>query len=383
MLSPNQILIISPTQEQSNLLFQKIRIFAGKLEAVGLKVLTRETTEYLEFDNGSTIKSLPIGAEGKTIRGHTANVIILEEAGFIKDSIINEVVTPMGAAQKDLQIIKIGTPFAKNHFYQSAKQDSAYTVHAYDYTFPLNAGLMSQEFIDEQKRNLGETSISFRTEYGAEFLDEADSYYGYELATSCINDQIKLFTVDFVTQKLVEAETYNPKNRYVLTADLARLGDDRTVIFVWEFSFHDDIGRLVYWEEHQKIVLTETETRIAILNKAFNFTKIFVDATGLGAGVYDHLRARIGSKVEGVEFNKTNKEEYYSNLRVLLTKKQVQYPKIARLIHELSIYRYVYNEDKTRITLSAPEGEHDDFVTACALVSAFKSGQKRYKPTIL
>lgn len=182
MIKPTNIMITAPTQNQSNELFSKVRTLMLGHEAISSQI-TKSTQTELILKNGSRIKALPTGAEGKSIRGFTADIIIIEEAGVMEDDIINSVITPMIASKKDEgQIIKIGTPLTKNHFYRSCFVDTNYSVINVVWEDCVKAGQYSQEFIDEQKGLMVDTQ--FRCEYCAEFIEEIASFFPLNLISS-------------------------------------------------------------------------------------------------------------------------------------------------------------------------------------------------------
>ena len=100
------IMIVAPTQEQSSEMYGKLRKIAEMSDKIRPLIKSSSQTE-LTFENNSRVKALPCGPEGVTIRGYTADVVIIEEAGYIKDSIVNEVIVPMIASKLNGQMIKI------------------------------------------------------------------------------------------------------------------------------------------------------------------------------------------------------------------------------------------------------------------------------------
>lgn len=178
------IVIVAPTDRQAGELFVKISSFiqSSKFMENVQGISKREVV----FRNGARISAYPCGDNGETIRGLTANVLIMEEAAYIKDSIVNEVLTPMCASTNG-RMIKISTPFSIGHFYRSAF-DGSWAVHRITYRDALAVGHYTQEFVDEQKRTLGETSTEFRTEYGAEFVEDEDAYFKPEAIQNAIED---------------------------------------------------------------------------------------------------------------------------------------------------------------------------------------------------
>ena len=177
-----KILIIAPTDLQAGLLFDKIS--ANLKNSILMAEVKSVTKRSALFNNGTTITAHTVGDTGASIRGLTGHVVILEEAAFIKDSIVSEVIMPMAAAT-DGKVIKISTPFGMNHFYESAMSDM-WVLHQNGWQEPVNAGLITNDFIEAQKETM--TSMQFRTEYGAEFIADQDAYFPSALIQSCIED---------------------------------------------------------------------------------------------------------------------------------------------------------------------------------------------------
>jgi hypothetical protein len=183
LLEPLSILITSPTQTQSDELYLKVRTLIENNETFKQQ-LTKITETEMRFKNGGRIKSLPSGPDGKSIRGHTADIVIIEEAGIMKDTIVNTIIVPMLASKKDKgQIIKIGTPLTKNHFYKSCFIDPNYEVISISWKEVVEAGQYSINFINEQKENL--LDIEFQTEYEALFISDEYAFFPSELIEGC------------------------------------------------------------------------------------------------------------------------------------------------------------------------------------------------------
>lgn len=175
LLSQTSIIITAPTMTQSTELYSKIRDYVNINPAIAQE-LVKFTESEMKFKNGSRIKALPMGSEGKTIVGFTADVTVEEEAGIIPDEINNRVIIPMLASKGDEgQVIKIGTPRTKNHFYRSCFIDPNFEVINITWRDCVKEGQYTQTFVDEQRKNL--TDVEFKTEYEAEFIDEMASFF--------------------------------------------------------------------------------------------------------------------------------------------------------------------------------------------------------------
>lgn len=182
--NPNgHIIIVGPTDRQAGELFEKIR---NHIQNAPIKTEVASFTQRQALmKNGCRISAFPCGDTGDNIRGMTGNVVILEESAFIKDSIINQVITPMVAATNG-KIIKISTPFGMNHFYRSFQEDENYASHRYTWKDAVRVGHFTEEFIEEQRLQC--SSLEFQTEYEAAFIPDEDAYFPYALVESCIAD---------------------------------------------------------------------------------------------------------------------------------------------------------------------------------------------------
>jgi hypothetical protein len=365
------VLIFAPTERQTELIANKIGEAINKMPYLTQFHILRKTQSEFKFSNGRSIICLTSAllSEGETLRGFTAGDIILEEAGTIKDSIIQSVIMPMGATT-DPTIIKIGTPRGKNHFYESAK-DPNYKVHQYDYTYPIKEGLISQQYIDEQRALSSE--ISFRTEYGAEFIADSDAYFTYELIDNCADASMTW-------------ENYTPilSKRYFIGADVARLGQDSTCIMVVEEDAGK--GRVVQIVDIPKAKLDIVIERLRQLITYYNPKRVFIDETGLGAGVSDILsrdynqprlpqgkvvsgfphQVTYGDRIVGVKFTIQSKLDMYSNLQVLMQGGKIVYPRHPKLISQLRDFRYELTNNQN-VKLHHSERGFDDYCDALAL----------------
>ena len=97
--------------------------------------------------------------------------------------------------------------------------------------------------------------------------------------------------------------------RRVLSCDVARFGNDETVIYAFENT------RIVYAEVYGQKPTTHTSSRLAILARRFPGCLVVVDEVGVGAGVVDEAR-ELGLNVMGVNgAAKARDSRRYGNLR--------------------------------------------------------------------
>jgi len=107
--------------------------------------------------------------------------------------------------------------------------------------------------------------------------------------------------------------TVENSNQRYLTADIARYGQDKTVIYLWEgFKLYKHIVK-----EKFGIDQTITELRTLAENEQIPYSHIIVDEDGVGGGVVDGLRGIKGfvNNSTALENPKTFIKENYANLK--------------------------------------------------------------------
>jgi len=357
----NPVLIFAPTDRQAGLLALKIENSVKKMPFLEHFRIVRQTLRSFYFSNGGSIICETVGDTGQTILGYTAGAIILEEAGSIKDSIVYGSILPMGATT-DPPIIKIGTPKGMNHFFESFDSD-LYCVHQISYEAAVRAGVISAAYVEEMRRTL--PSDKFRTEMMAEFVVDEDAYFPYSLIESCVGGVFRDGPVG--------------GGVYYLGADIARLGQDSTCLIVLERGSPNRVVKIV---DIPKCTLDVAIDRINELHSVWGFKKIFVDETGVGAGVRDVLARRynvwkrnvFGGRrgfvdadlVVGVRFTIQNKMDIYSNLKVLMERGLLKFPRDRKLISQLRDFRYELTVGDN-VKLHHSEYGFDDYCDALAL----------------
>jgi len=177
----------------------------------------------------------------------------------------------------------------------------------------------------------------------------------------------------------------NPKSQLILGVDVARTGRDETALVILEKLPFDDNIFVSYMETLKTPDLNMAIGRVMYLDKFFNFKKIVVDTTGLGAGVTDVLKAQLGGKVEGVWYTQKIKAEMFNNLKILLMRNNERLvipdhitmtnPIVKKMYYQfLSITQEYKDHDATRLpTISHESRSHDDIVNAMALAATYFS----------
>jgi len=268
-----QIQVISPTWNQSQIVFKKIRNHCFDSEEVHLQIDMRNefSNQEINFKNGSKIHCLSVGGarKGAQVLGFGGTVIIIDESEEVEDDIYKtKILRMLASAERQAILIELGTPHKANHFKESF-QSGAFKIYQVPYTKAVEEGIMNEKEVQYIRAEL--TEIEFKVWYCAEFPDE---------------DEDSLFTLEEL-----QAARENDKQvtgRRVLGVDVARFGSDKTVFTYVEIDDGHNVEIKDIWFTEKKDTM-QTVGKIKELHALIDFDKINIDVIGLGSGVYDRL----------------------------------------------------------------------------------------------
>ena len=319
--------------------------------------IERSTQTEIEFTHGSRIKVVPTGRNGNKIRGFTADLIIIDEAAFVEDSIFHEVIEPMTLVSGGT-IVLSSTPYgASGYFYDKAQEaelsDSSWektSVSSYDNP------KIDEEDIEEMKK--GKTRNQIKQEILGEFIPTGDQFFPNPLIKKTINDDVERGVVQYPREG-VEKEV-DSQARLYLGADLGAEGADETI-----FSIIDEYGNVFSVEKHDFGVF-EARKRIEQLDRHYNFEQINIDRGGVGEGPVAELRNTIGSKVNSVYLSTQKKQSVYQTMKAQMEGGQLHLPADEDI--RLQLEKLGYKKTKSgNLSIHAKSGFHDDIPDAIAL----------------
>ena len=263
----------------------------------------KQSIDYIEmkFKNGSIFHVLALSASS---RGQRATGGVVEEAALIDGTLLNEVIIPMmnvprpqvngfvNADEPHAQQIYITSAGSKTTFaYEKLIElvvnevidPDDYFVCGSSYELPVHYGLLNKKFLDEQRM-----SATFNMD---SFARESQSIWTGSNSDSWFNSS-RLIKI----RKLLNAErkaksSSNPKMFYILSADVARTGNNDTSIMVIKVLPSQDgwMKKVVYTENLTKMSFPEQAARIKEFNELFNPRDIVIDANTIGTGLLDQL----------------------------------------------------------------------------------------------
>ena len=111
---PAKVLIVAPTLDQARILFDRVLEFAGKL--FGSEVVAKYSPyPRLEFGGHEVVARS--GHSPRSLRGHEATHIIVDEAAFVPGSLVPDTLLPMLATTGG-EMTLISTPNGFNGFWR-------------------------------------------------------------------------------------------------------------------------------------------------------------------------------------------------------------------------------------------------------------------------
>ena len=176
------ILVISPSERQSNELFRTINGFLDHLEVPPVKIEDLKTS--FKLINSSRVVALP-GSEG-SIRGFQGvDLLLIDEASRCQSELIQSVTPMIGTSGG--RIVLLSTPWGKRGYYFEA-----WSTGGDDwYRFEVPASecpRLGKEFLESERRSLGE--YHYRQEYECQFSETRDAVFSYESIQAALSDDI-------------------------------------------------------------------------------------------------------------------------------------------------------------------------------------------------
>ena len=354
-------LIVSASLRQSMILFDRVLdfIFGSKVLPVSV---ARKTRTCVELSNGSRIIALP--CSGALLRGYTADLVVMDEAAFMPEEVITQVIFPMLATTNGSAIL-LSTPWGKENIFYRAFMDPSYSVYK---VRSDECPLISREFLEEQRRNM--TEMAYRREYEAEFVEAATSYFTQDLIRSCLDPALELES---------DLEGVKPeRGEYYGGCDLGKLQDYSVLAIV---KREDDCVRLVFLREFPlDTPYPAVVGAVVRANQKYRLRRILVDKSGVGEAVTDEIKGQGLSNAEGASFSGERKAEYLANLRIRMEQGRFRMPYDRRLCQQLNEQQYEYGKTG-KLRFWHPPNSHDDQLWALAL-SVYASKQDETEATL-
>lgn len=363
MRSP-QYAYIAPYRNQAKMIaWNYLKFYSHSIPSLK----TNESELYIE------LPTMHVGAVGARIyivgadkpdalRGTYWDGVILDEYAQIKPELWGEIIRPALADRKGFAWF-IGTPKGQNQFYEKYKE-SLSKDDWFSFLFrATETAIIDDEELRDMKNNM--TDIEYRQEMLCDFTVSAFNI---------------LITIDMVETAVARhySEAQVKGMPSILGVDVARFGDDRSVIACRR-------GEVLYTPKIYKgIDNMELVARIVEEIRRYDPVAVFIDAGG-GSGVIDRLRQLGYTNIIEVAFgSRAEDANKYVNFRAEMWHKMADWirmtgslPDMPELKAELTVVEYGFdNADRRKLKkkedIKKDFGMSPDIADAVALTFAHR-----------
>ena len=233
-------------------------------------------------------------AAGEALMGFGSPNIVLDESSLIDDDIYAKIKRMLGG-HEDNFIFEIGNPFHRNHFFKTFHNDEYHHIWI-DWKRAVKDGGLQKSFIEEMRKEAF-FDVFYECKFPPQDMIDSDGW-----TTIIAEDVLKNAMIGD------NPNTYGEKR---LGLDIARSGGNFNVWVVRTGNYAKVVGKTT--TDNLMDVIGVTKDIAEKENITDN--NIYIDATGMGAGVYDRFR-ETGWIVRGINMaEKSIDKEKYINIR--------------------------------------------------------------------
>ncbi len=359
-------IIVAPTYDQSRLIFGTVERLALTSRVTRPRAKVTRTPYPRLTIAGSMIMARTADEDGRNLRGHAADRVIVDEAAYVRDSVVTEVIAPM-LADRNGRLVMISTPFGKNHFYRAflrgvesrkSKVESPQVCAAFSFPSWENPHI-SREYIERQRAEI--SPRQFSVEYEARFIDSASCVFAWEDIQAAATPSPPRAGLG-----------WGPSDGECVVAgiDWARYSDYTAVIALAVGESH---CRVIAMDRFNRMGWDSQIARVTEFLRTHRVTAALADSTSIGDPLLEQLRARLWESgvdvsVEGYGFTNASKRDLIEHLALKFAHRSIAIPNDEQLLRELQYFEYELTESGN-VRMNAASGQHDDLVIALALAA--------------
>lgn len=338
----------------------------------------------IELSNGCKVEGCATSSDAA--RGKSANVLIIDEAAFIPNNIMEELwssIYPIISSSKDSKCIMVSTPNGTGNMYYDifqraelnrtrSKEENQKGEKWIDFRFDWwEVPGRDEEWKQQQLESMNYNYQQFAQEFGNEFLGSSYTLINAKLVAKQ-KQRVKPKMVEhFIDDEYRVKMWYEPKMSasYVIGVDVSDgTGKDNTVVTVYDITH--PINGVVQVAEFANNTTGPTEAAYIAckLGLLYNFAPLMIERNNMGNSTVDFCHqiyeyeniASVGSRGLGILSNNTLKVNACLNFKKFI--------ELACEVnsHELLIEMEYFERKNTGngFTYSCPKGKNDDYTLA-------------------
>lgn len=344
----SKVLIVGPVDGLIQKLYTEIKFSLRKSGIIKSAKAQKGQTEIV-FINDSRIIFRSAASEDN-LRGESVDVLILDEAAFIKQDTFETILLPF-LNVRGKKCLLASTPKGKNWLYDyymrglgsDYKQYKSFKCSSYENPYA------NKELLDLFKQTL--SPKKYEQEIMADFVDSA-----------------ALFTNIDDVLVLVPQDAPYPNEKYWAGIDIGLL-NDRSVI-----SIINQEGNLVKQYVYDKINTPKLIENIISINDKWRFQNILIEINGQGLPIYQTLQTKL-QNIQPFTTTSKSKGEIIDDL--IYSFNMINFKAINDTELRIELESFVFIQDAgQQIKYSAISGLHDDRVMSLAIAKkAHKEGR--------
>lgn len=388
MFAPVRIGIFGPKQRQAHIMWDRIkeRYNQDFLDGLGLEI-EKYGGNTFKLSSGSVVQAITAGSGN--IEGETFDLILIDETQKISRRMLLAEIWPMGVETNATKCC-IGTPHFQDCWFREQLERLEGTPYCmiYDWRTPAKYSKNYRKAIARQLEQMSPESDEFRTQYELEWILEAGMFLTYQDWKRMTPAPL---LAPVVRKEQLRQGEINDKWQIRAGLDLAKEKDSTVLTVTGKYSGSWN----PYWDKfsEETIVLLdiielqamEYPDQIDVISEELNkwhADVVGVDSTGVGDPVTDILKRELPIHVEGIKFTKSSKHDLYKHVErkikveedwdycnFVIPQQVREYNHLQRPMRKMEEqWLDMVKEYKgSRMSVSAPDGQHDDYPDSAAL----------------
>lgn len=336
--------IIGLTYKQVKLIYNRI---TELLKDTPIVRSNNKTDLTIELINGSNIIFRTIN-NPDAIRGYTFDYLYCDEFAFYPKDAWSTVLQPTTLV-KGKKVMLGSTPRGTtNEFYtmhQNGLNPNIKNIISFQYDY--THGVFDQEEIETIRKTIPDAV--FRQEYLCQFSDNGAVFKNVDAIAT-----------------ITEFKPPQPSQKYYIGIDVGVFNDFTVAIVMDEYGNVCDI----YKGTRGSILTIQKEVEDFV--KKWNPRKVLIELNNQGITIYEYLRSKFMTKIEGFKTTAQSKSPLINELQTAIEDKLISIPHFnlnKTIYEELNNFSFSYSAKTKTIQYGALSGTHDDAVIALALTT--------------